>query len=218
MNSDTTTLLQGGSICQTALITNKKESIVRKTLVDAPKDFFKCEVQGLHTLAQSSIFKTPTVLNYEKNKIELQYINAQPANNKSWHLLGEKLAQLHHMTDPQYGFIHDNYIGTVPQINTRQDSWVTAYAEQRLQPLIDQVYFNSDNKNRFSVLLNKLDTYLDNSEPASLIHGDLWNTNILFANHDIYLIDPAVYYASREIEIAYLEFVGDDHLPLLEAY
>ena len=75
-----------------------------------------------------------------------------------------------------------------------------------------------EDKKRWQVLLNKLDSYIDNSQPPSLIHGDLWETNILFTDEDIFLIDPACYYASREIEIAYLEFVGDAHVALMEAY
>ena len=67
-------------------------------------------------------------------------------------------------------------------------------------------------------ILQLIDTALDNSEPPALIHGDLWNTNIIFTEKEIYLIDSAVYYASREIEIAYLEFVGNFYPPLIEAY
>lgn len=177
----TTQSLTGGTICQTTLITNDQQKFVHKTLNNAPTDFFKCEAHGLAALAKNLIFRTPLVLDYQTDHLDLEYIDAKPATKKSWHLLGEKLAQLHRITEAQYGFINDNYIGTVPQINTRQDSWVTFYAEQRSQPLIDQTYFNEDDKKRFSILLKKLGAYLDNSEPASLIHGDLWNTNILFS-------------------------------------
>ena len=46
----------------------------------------------------------------------------------------------------------------------------------------------------------------DNPKP-SLIHGDLWDENILFHNGKLVgLIDPGIYYAHSEMEIAYLQW------------
>lgn len=219
MRSDMTiTKLTGGSTCQTSLIKTNEHRFVRKKFTEAPADFFACEAQGLTAISQNNIFKTPTIISQQTDYLDLQYIKTQPPTKQMWYRVGEKLAQQHRVTAKQYGFEKNNYIGTVPQNNHWQTSWSQFYAEQRLLPLIEQHYFNTQDKKRFSLLLNKLDGYIDNSEPASFIHGDLWNTNILFGHDDIYLIDPAVYYASREIELAYLEFVGDDHVPLFEAY
>ena len=211
--------LTGGSICHTQLLkTATGESYVYKQLNNAPKDLFTCEQTSLATLAATGIFKTPKVYNVGQNAILLQYIDIIESTNKHWYRLGEQLAQLHCITNDAYGFHENNFIGTVPQQNTWQDNWPNFYREQRLLPLIQHSLFNYDDHQRWQKLLARLDDFLDNSEPPALLHGDLWNTNILFSEEDIYLIDPAVYYGSREIEIAYLEFVGDLHHPLLEAY
>jgi fructosamine-3-kinase len=43
----------------------------------------------------------------------------------------------------------------------------------------------------------------------SAIHGDLWGGNILSSGHRISgLIDPALYYADAEIELAFMTLFG----------
>ena len=38
----------------------------------------------------------------------------------------------------------------------------------------------------------------------SLIHGDLWKGNILFNMNGVALIDPALYFADKEMELVYI--------------
>ena len=50
----------------------------------------------------------------------------------------------------------------------------------------------------------KLDQWLIEPKAASLIHGDMWSGNVLCAAGRITgLIDPAIYYADPEIELAF---------------
>ncbi len=51
-----------------------------------------------------------------------------------------------------------------------------------------------------------------------LIHGDLWSGNFLTAGDEPVIIDPAVYYADREVEIAYVELFGGFPPGLVAAY
>jgi len=214
-----TALLTGGSICKTQrLQTQDNQYYVYKQLPSAPSNFFIAEKVGLETLAKSNVVKTPRVYAVSADGILLQYIKPIRPNNKHWQMLGEKLACLHRIKNQRYGFTQNNFIGLIQQDNHWQDDWLTFYREQRLLPLSKHMLFNRDDQQRWGKLFTLLDTLLDNAEPPALLHGDLWNTNIIFTNTDIYLIDPAVYYGSREIEIAYLEFVGDFHRPLIEAY
>lgn len=210
------TPLTGGSTCQTYKITTYTGAYVYKYLNEAPTDIFSEEKISLNTLATSGCFSTPDILLCTKDFIFMQYIDA--VSQPRWRQCGEQLAQLHRHTKTQYGFDHNNYLATLALNNHWQEHWLDFYREQRLCPLIEHPLFSLQDRRRWDKLLNKLDRYIDNSEPASLIHGDLWNTNIVFSTQHIYLIDPAVYYASREMEIAYLEFFSPDSSELLSAY
>lgn len=210
------TPLTGGSVCNTYKIVTHTQAYVYKHLNNAPKEMFNEEQLGLSTLQKTSCFKTPYIYLCENDFILMEYIT--PVMQPRWQQVGEQLANLHRNTHTEYGFANNNYLATIPQNNQWQKNWLDFYREQRLLPLVKHPLFNETDHKRWNILLNKLERYIDNSEPAALIHGDLWNTNIVFSEQEIYLIDPASYYASREIEIAYLEFVGDDHNELLLAY
>jgi len=47
-----------------------------------------------------------------------------------------------------------------------------------------------------------------NCEQASLVHGDLWSGNVLFDHHAVWLIDPAIYFGDREVDLAMTEMFG----------
>ena len=71
---------------------------------------------------------------------------------------------------------------------------------------------------KFEQLYNKLDGIFP-KEQASLLHGDLWSGNFISGEDDTpWLIDPAVYYGHREMDIGMtLLFGGFDQL-FYEAY
>ena len=57
-------------------------------------------------------------------------------------------------------------------------------------------------------LYNQLPELLAN-EPSSLLHGDLWSGNLMTDDKgQPALIDPAVYYGNREVEIAFTRLFG----------
>src|SRR5215213_8985289 len=51
--------------------------------------------------------------------------------------------------------------------------------------------------------------------PASLTHGDLWSANVVEGR---WLVDPAVSYADRELELAYMHLSNSLPTELLAAY
>lgn len=213
---DSVVPLTGGSICHTYKLSTNKQQFVLKHLANAKQDFFQCEQNGLQKLATTNCFSTPTVHLVGDDFILMEYI--EPVTQHDWAQLGKQLANLHQQKHSQYGYERNNYLATIPQNNAWQDCWLDFYRQQRLMPLINHTLFDSQDRKQWDKLLIKMEQFIDNSEPATLIHGDLWQTNIIFSSDDIVLIDPAVYYASREIEIAYLEFVGDARPALLSSY
>lgn len=56
------------------------------------------------------------------------------------------------------------------------------------------------------------------NEAPCLVHGDLWSGNFLPANGAAVVIDPAVYLADREVEMAYVELFGGFPRGFVDAY
>ena len=53
---------------------------------------------------------------------------------------------------------------------------------------------------------------------ASLLHGDLWSGNVFWSNDGPALIDPAVYYGSREADLAMTELFSGFSRDFYQAY
>lgn len=92
--------------------------------------------------------------------------------------------------------------------------WVDYYREELLAPLVElaarEQRLSSDCCARLERLLAQLDTLLavDGRRPA-LIHGDLHRDNVLCnATGALVLIDPHPFFADRELELAYMDWVG----------
>ncbi|NWG16383.1 MAG: fructosamine kinase family protein [Chloroflexi bacterium] len=118
------------------------------------------------------------------------------------------VADLHGVRGQAFGLERDTLIGGLPQPNPLTDSWLDFFRDHRLLymgqeaqragPLPAGLYA------RLERLCGRLERWLAEPEYPSLIHGDLWTTNILAANGRITgFLDPAIYYAHPEIELAF---------------
>lgn len=209
----------GGCINHGAcLITTSGMSFFLKTNPSAPNDMFQREAEGLSTLQSSSSSgagkfpRVPVAHLFGDNFLLLEDLKpAKPCENY-WEQFGRQLAELHRKTSPQFGFDHDNYIGSTPQRNQWTNDGHEFFAEFRLY---FQAHLAHHNK-----LLDSYDTrqveaicqHLPNlipSQPASLLHGDLWSGNaITDLNGHPAIIDPAVYYGWAEAELAMTSLFG----------
>ena len=71
---------------------------------------------------------------------------------------------------------------------------------------------------QFNRLYNKLPEIIPEEKP-SLIHGDLWNGNFMTgADGKAWLIDPAVYYGHREMDLAMTKLFGGFSTDFYESY
>ncbi|MFZ1692867.1 MAG: fructosamine kinase family protein, partial [Flavobacteriales bacterium] len=106
----------------------------------------------------------------------------------------------------------DNYIGSLKQVNTPAADWPSFFIHQRLEPQLrmarDAKRVEAGMAFRFERLFAKLDQLIT-VEPPALLHGDLWSGNFICdANAQPVLIDPAVYYGHREMDIAMTKLFG----------
>lgn len=206
--------LHGGDIKEVFLVeTNQGKFVLKINRANQFPGMFEAEAKGLKLLKNSQTFKIPEVINVGKTErhsyLVLEYIspgNRSPEFDKNF---GVSLAKLHQNTAPNFGLDHDNYIGSLPQKNDgKYTTSADFYIKKRLIPQLQLA-----TKKGFD--FQNLDTFFKNiqneipDEPPALIHGDLWNGNYLAdASGNPCLIDPAVCFASREMDLAMMQLFG----------
>jgi protein-ribulosamine 3-kinase len=177
---------------------------------------FEAEKKGLTLLSSPGVIRTPVVIlageTGPSQFLLLEYIEARAKSETFWESLGTQLAGLHSNTAADFGADHNNYIGSLPQINTPKTDWIDFYIHQRLEVQIrlarDAQKISSAQVLNFERLFAKLPDLLLR-EPPALLHGDLWSGNLITGdNGEPVLIDPAIYYGHRECEIAFTELFG----------
>ena len=119
------------------------------------------------------------------------------------------VASLHGVEAPQFGAERDTLIGGLPQPNPPSDNWRDFFRDQRLLAMAraasEAGRLPAALRQRIDALAGKLHIWLKNDARPSLIHGDLWAGNMLSRRTKVVgLIDPALYYADPEIELAFM--------------
>ncbi|KAK9761578.1 hypothetical protein K7432_013427 [Basidiobolus ranarum] len=154
---------------------------------------FEAEAEGLRALAETQTFRIPEVYHFGELKHG-----------------GRQLAKLHSYRDAEvksFGFICDNTIGSTPQINTWEESWIDffkarleyqlALCREKFSELYDQAYPVVEN---ISIFFRDIPSI----EP-SLLHGDLWLGNCDVDNEGRWVLyDPATYWGHSEAELSIL--------------
>lgn len=182
---------------------------------EAYPGMFEAEQVGLELLDSSSTVSVPKVVQITKTEtfqgLLLEWVEHANQPKITMVELGNKLAQLHQTSNAGFGLSSDNYIGSLPQRNSFHDSWVEFFISQRCEPLIkialDSNYLNTGDLARFQNLYKILNSIIP-EEPPALLHGDLWSGNILSSPRGYYVLDPAVYYGHREMDIAFTRMFG----------
>jgi fructosamine-3-kinase len=136
--------------------------------------------------------------------------------------LGQHLADQHRCSSKSFGWEEDNYIGSLPQINTYKTNWSDFYAENRIlfqiKIAFDSGIINKEVLNKVERFSAKIEEIFPNESPA-LLHGDLWGGNYFIdQNQQPLFYDPAVYYGHREIDIAMTRLFGGFSPEFYESY
>lgn len=123
--------------------------------------------------------------------------------------LGEIVAALHAIEWPRFGFERDTLIGGLPQANSPTYDWPAFFRDHRLLAMghagLAAGMLPPPLMARLEALCGRLSRWIGNEARPSLIHGDLWAGNILSRGSQIVgLIDPALYFADPEIELAFM--------------
>ena len=210
--------------CEKITLDNN-ESFVVKYYVIKNKQFnsIESETKSLLYLLEKFPRTFPSIKFFSKDLLITEYIEHNDnKNDKYQELLSKEILKLHSVNSTNYGFEFHSQIGGLKQDNSYSSNWVNFFGEQRLNMIFELINQNSAMPRDINKLIEKLLRDLGNRIPKNpkprLLHGDLWEGNILFhKNNFVGFIDPGIYFGHNELELAYLtwfKYVDDTFLEI----
>lgn len=190
-----------------------------------PKMFEK-EARGLKILEESGAVNVPEAIHFgemdEDSFLLMHFVEPAPRKEDFWEDFGSSLARLHRNSGESFGLDHDNYIGSLYQYNRKHDNWNDFFVEERLERQLklarDASSLGRQDVTYFERLYKKIPEIFP-EEPPALLHGDLWGGNFIVGNDGLAcIIDPAVYYGHREMDIGMSRLFGGFSAAFYRAY
>lgn len=161
---------------------------------------------------------TPSVEGEHEGVLLLEHVaNDGVFSPAAWRSIGEAVRLLHGRTGERFGWPVDYRLGTVELRNRGTSEWIAFWGEQRLlstAQVLDRPW-----RERIDRLVPRLGDLLPDDPPPSLLHGDLWQGNILVAEGRLaVLIDPACYHGHAEVDLAMLTLFDAPPADFWDAY
>jgi len=189
-------------------------------------EMFSLEAEGLNLLSFQNVIKIPNVIacntSTDTSFIILEFIKEGTKSSDFWFDFGSRLASLHKTSSNLFGLEKNNYIGSIKQCNDQYNTWTDFFAICRIEYLFKQATNKGLLPLNLHKSIDKLFQLLDEifpKEPASLVHGDLWSGNFMInTDEQPVLIDPAVYFGHREMDIAMSRLFGGFNQTFYDAY
>lgn len=187
------------------VVVGGRRVVVKTTDYDA-----RLEADGLRALAAAGA-PVPEVIDADEDRLTMAEVEGPAA----WEELGRALARCHRAGADAYGYHVDNFLGPLPQVNAWHASWSDFYGGQRLAPYVDDLPTPEADRIRAAADSGRIADLLEHGQTPSLVHGDLWSGNVVAGR---WLIDPAVHYADRELDLAFASVFGGIPQRMWRAY
>lgn len=215
-------VLTGGHANQTRrIITSRGLAFILKQSAAMAEHLFACEAKGLQALRDAGML-TPDVNLVGEDFLLMEDLGDQAGREPDWEAFGRAVAHQHQHTKDRFGYAYDNYLGPLPQINNWMVDGHAFFGQHRVlrylsEPRCAEVLTHEDREG-LERLVNRLPELIPDQKP-SLLHGDLWHTNMMVdAQGRSALIDPAVYYGWPEAELSMTRQYGKVPPVFFEAY
>ena len=214
----------GGCINETYRLDGDGGSFFAKLNRADKLEMFEAEADGLCDIAATETIHVPHPVCHgisgDQSYLVLEHIELGAGESQSE--LGRRLAKLHAVPQPHFGWRRDNTIGSTPQANPASGDWVAFLREHRLGFQCRLAKRNGLRLDGAEELLSQLGGFFTDYEPrASLLHGDLWSGNVAFGpGGEPVVFDPATYCGDREAEFGLTEIFcgfGNDFWSAYEA-
>ena len=200
-------------------------TVFAKTHRDPPPGFFVTEASGLTWLREVDAVAVPEVLAVldEPPALVLEWVDEGRPGPSTEEDLGRALAALHRAGAPTFGREDRRTTGSRGLPNECYETWVEAYAANRLRPLArlarDAGALPESACRHLEAVADRLADLGGPPEPPARLHGDLWAGNRLVgADGGNWLIDPAAHGGHREFDLAMMRLFGGFSAECFAAY
>lgn len=210
--------LGGGCINQAWRVGDgERDFFVKTNSLAVAQTMFEAEAAALAELAATGAVRVPLPVEHGTAAglafLVLEYLPLGGGGTRALEILGRRLAALHRIPQPFFGWHRDNTIGSTPQPNERGDDWIAFWRERRLGFQLDLAARNGHGgelRRRGEQLLARFaELFADYRPVPALLHGDLWGGNAgCTVDEEPVIFDPACYYGDREADLAMTELFG----------
>jgi len=183
------------------------------------------EARMLEFLARETSAPVPRVRHAADDLLVMDHVDGAagvPTPAAEAHL-AEIVAALHTHEAREFGFPYDTLIGGLRQPNQQAREWTSFFRERRLLFMAREALGAGRLPSRVMTRIERLAARLERWLPAggtpALVHGDLWHGNVLArGDRVVALLDPALYFADAEIELAFMTLFGSVGESFFAAY
>lgn len=221
--------LGGGCINHASKIETSAGTFFLKWKGSCKPDMFLREAESLEELRKASANQLVVPEVFAAKEVDaspgflvLEYLKPGYSSGNSDEILGRGLATIHNYSAEKFGFYHDNYCGSTSQNNLWKTNWAEFFRENRLRFLLNLIQkerpLPAGEMQLYDRLLSKIPEFLPEKSSPALIHGDLWSGNYMNTVNGPALIDPAAYYADREMEMGIMTMFGGFSQRFYRAY
>jgi fructosamine-3-kinase len=200
-------------------------TVVIKTSTSDKRDLL-IESKMLQDLGATGLC-VPQVIASSQEALIMEYL--EPSNAIAYDReieAAKALAALHQVCNESrmYGYYYDTTIASFVQKNEQtQYNWALFLGQMRLLPMAKVCYdrgaLSSSHIERVETLCSSLYRRIDMAEiTPSLLHGDVWSGNVIYAKRGVCFIDPAIYFGDREMELAFIHLFHTFGKRFFDAY
>jgi fructosamine-3-kinase len=200
--------ISGGSINQAYVLRDGQQSYFVKLNHAAQVAMFEAEASGLREIRQTRTIRVPQPICWGtadgSSYLVLEWIELGRGEAQAWEKMGQQLAALHRVSGPQgFGWHQNNTIGLTPQPNPWTANWTEFFTQHRIEYQLQLARRRGGHFPRHQALLAVIPKLLAHQPEPALVHGDLWSGNAAYSQDgEPVLLDPAVYYGDREVDLA----------------